>query len=676
MVIISTGETCYCDFSHQMQEKHNKTEVRCPGHYDEGCGNQNGVSVYKSGVKVKITPGDGDACVYAEITTLPYGNIAYYSSSCNHLRSAACQNGTVNAFYRSTDSHDRCIGGICVLHTLKTWGDAGRMCNLVKVTSVNEGDLKGAMVHSFLSKDKYTYWIGLRRVYVKKWLNGSDVLCSATGQPVNQGCLATTGTSLFRWEDCSSKLPTICESVHPESTTSASTTSSGPHTSLKSIDTGTSTPTTMSALTSQTAFTRAAVKQPEEPLSSENDQSYINIGLYCGLSVLGVVIGAIVLTLLLVMYKQKKGCFSSTSHARRSNSLRLVAMDNDLYLSTMHVQNGQGPSTANRNCDDDEYDLLGQNKHGCSNGDELCRKTGEGNTVSSDPGGAAHYNRLGHSDPASHHDERGAYDHVLKNQTIRDETYDHAGDNGAVRRGDDVYDHAGDNGAVRRGDDVCDHAGDKGAVCRGDDVYDHTGDKGALRRGDDVYDHAGDKGAVRRGDDVYDHAEDKGAVCRGDDVYDHAGDKGAVCRGDEVYDHAGDKGAVRRGDDVYDHAGDKGAVRRGDDVYDHAGDKGAVRRGDDVYDHAGESPQPQEDEGDLADSRHDTDTQVGDSVGGTENGNAMIAKAPSNMPGITDTSAEIYCNLGSDQLVYNNDLDRGQAAETCTDEDGCYYNIG
>ncbi|XP_046578244.1 uncharacterized protein LOC124285980 isoform X2 [Haliotis rubra] len=519
------GETCFCGVSDQVQMTWNQTEVRCPGNYDERCGNQDGLSVYRTG-EIAFDADDKDMCVYAELKW--FGKeTKYYSSSCDTSRSAACKNGTVlNELRSSTDSGNKCSKSVCVHHTPNQWDEANRTCNLVTVTSTNKKDLHNAMEYTYrLDEEKYTYWIGLRRGYVKKWLNGSDVLDSVHPYTADKLCLSTTGTSLFRWEDCSKKtLPTICESASPKMT--RSTTSSVLHTTLQSIDTGTSTTmtttttTTMSVLTSQAS--RVVIQQTTEPFSDKHDQGNNNMGLYYGLSVLGVVSVAVVITLLLVLYKQKRCCFASAPVDPKVNSLPLVSMDNNLYLCTMDVQTEQGavlePSaTANGNCVDDEYDLLGQNKRGCANEETGNAAAGK---------------------PVSHHDGRGAYDRVLKGQNIQDETYDHGRENGTVRKGDDVYDHAGDKCTVRKGDDVYDHAGDNGTVRKGDDVYDHAGAKGTVRKGDDVYDHA-DHGTVSNGDDVYDHAGAKDTVRKVDDVYDHA-DHGTVSKGDDVYDHAGE----------------------------------------------------------------------------------------------------------------------------------------
>ncbi|XP_067681398.1 uncharacterized protein [Haliotis asinina] len=468
------GDTCYCDVSDQVQMTWNQTGVPCPGNYDERCGNQDGVSVYRSG-EITFDQSDKGMCVYAEVITLGH-QTGYYPSRCDISRSAACTNGAVlNGLDSLTDSENTCSGSVCVYHTDNSWDEVNRTCNLVTVTSRTKDYLHDAMTYKFVSQDKYTYWIGLRRGYSKKWLNGSDYLDSAiTPYTADKLCLSTTGTSLLHWEDCSSELPTICESASPKTT--RSTTSSGLHTTLLSIHTGTSasvttTPTTMPVLTSQTSFTRDVIQQTTEPFSDKHEQSSNNIGLYYGLSVLGVVVVAVVITLLLVMYRQKRCCFTSVPVEPKANSLPMLSMDNDLYLST----DGQGeqgtvpePSaTANRNYSDDEYDLLDQNNRGCANEETA-------DAVLSYPKDSEL--TLGYGKPMSHHGGRGAYDHVMKGQNIQDETNDHAGDNGTVPKGDDTYDHAGDNVTVCKGDDTYDHAGDNVTVRKGNDTYDHAGE--------------------------------------------------------------------------------------------------------------------------------------------------------------------------------------------------------
>ncbi|XP_046578674.1 uncharacterized protein LOC124286353 isoform X2 [Haliotis rubra] len=247
------------------------TEVKCPGNWDEKCGNNSGLSVYKL-EGIKFRPTEGGQCVYAERSGVAASFSQVNQTLCDRRRRYACSANSTSWMY------GRCSGGICITQRQyqKNWVDASAACSLVKVTPSNKDNFTLAM-HTGV---EVTYWIGLSRPLSSKWINGTMFARYGTAFPDSTGpmCLAmiaNRGLNIDRlWVPCEMRHRSVCEiattSSIPPTTSSSSTTTS-------EIETTSSIPpTTSSSSTTTTEIeTTSALATMTEMFTSE--ESYVNV---------------------------------------------------------------------------------------------------------------------------------------------------------------------------------------------------------------------------------------------------------------------------------------------------------------------------------------------------------------------------------------------------------------
>ncbi|XP_071080356.1 uncharacterized protein [Haliotis cracherodii] len=379
------GSDCYClgNLLNGVQSGH--SGVRCPGNYDEYCGDEHGISVYKQ--ENSVIPSSDSKCGFISVSKTrpdisnPYsytsGRTTYYpilalDDKCDTTRGSACEKnitrhidgtrGTWTWTFGWTWTWTwTCSGNVCIRNTYSTFNESNQKCDLVKVTLRDIEYLSQAMVTLFSTRNTHTYWIGLKRNSVKKWNNGSDMLLTADDyfdvDAVLPKCLAVSKTYSnrvrFYWIKCQNKLQSICEKVKVRTTK--------PPTRMSTHSTNTPTqlhiePLSTSDVVHPSSTHRTTTKKSklEGAADSERHSSNGNVGIYVGCSIAAVVIG-VSLFLLLISYRQRRLCFNDKRSVPTSHNVHFnAAVDNATYSEAaappgepdgldMHVSSDSSP---------------------------------------------------------------------------------------------------------------------------------------------------------------------------------------------------------------------------------------------------------------------------------------------------------------------------------------------
>ncbi|XP_067681063.1 uncharacterized protein [Haliotis asinina] len=182
------------------------TEIRCPGDYNDLCGDDKTVTVYgRDKTNVEISP--SGRCGYVEKSRSTNNNKGFLTfhltEDCERKkRFSACKKTTGFQF-------SDCSGTVCVAKGISTWEEARGDCRLVKVTDANRKNL--LKVIKFAS-----HWIGLRRVAEWRWINGIPVELKFAREDISRQCLAARregDTLSLDWYNCSEKYPAVCQSA-------------------------------------------------------------------------------------------------------------------------------------------------------------------------------------------------------------------------------------------------------------------------------------------------------------------------------------------------------------------------------------------------------------------------------------------------------------------------------
>ncbi|XP_048259796.1 uncharacterized protein LOC124111981 isoform X2 [Haliotis rufescens] len=332
------GNDCYClgNFVHGIPSFH--FGVRCPGNYDEYCGDEDGISVYKQ-ESIRAIPSFDSKCGFISVSKTwpninnPYsythGNLlptTYYhtvslESNCYTTRRSACEKNITRHIVENRWTWT-CRGNVCLSHAHRTFYASNQKCDLVKVTHGNIEHLTQAIVE--LSGYRETYWIGLQRISVKKWNNGSDMLLTADDYfgvgAVLPTCLAVWKTYYnsvqFHWLECQSKHLSICEKVKVRTTK--------PPTRMSTHSTNSPTPPHIDPLST------SDVVHPSSTHRTTTKKSKLE-GIYVGCSIAAAVI-CVSLILLLVSYRQRRLCFKDKRSVSTCHNVHFnYAADNATY---------------------------------------------------------------------------------------------------------------------------------------------------------------------------------------------------------------------------------------------------------------------------------------------------------------------------------------------------------
>ncbi|XP_046327813.2 uncharacterized protein LOC124111941 [Haliotis rufescens] len=223
------GEECYCLTTAVATPTTNTSQIRCAGNFDQWCGNEDGISLYQIVLDNTdiVLHADGE-CVYAKKEWRRRISL-HLDENCDSERSLACE--------APLQDKSRCRRTVCVKHDDKTWDQSNRTQPLLKVNDANRGHLYDAMDR------RHRYWIGLRRMYFWKLINGLDVSSTLDDDSgLLEACLTVrkVGDELspsvsFAWSPCEEKLQPLCESAklgrtyipEPPPSTAQPTTSTG-----------------------------------------------------------------------------------------------------------------------------------------------------------------------------------------------------------------------------------------------------------------------------------------------------------------------------------------------------------------------------------------------------------------------------------------------------------------
>ncbi|XP_067681380.1 uncharacterized protein [Haliotis asinina] len=205
------GEECYCLSPSVQAASTNASQIRCAGNFDQSCGNEGGISLYTIVLDhADISLNADGECGYAEKERKGYISL-HQAKNCESEKSLAGQEPLKDS--------TRCRGTVCINNDKKTWDEANRTRPLLKVNNSNRPDLYNAMYR------RRSYWVGLRRTYFWKWINGQDVSVHYDGKDLSEACLTVRklGDELsplvrFTWLPCDEELLSLCETVKMETT--------------------------------------------------------------------------------------------------------------------------------------------------------------------------------------------------------------------------------------------------------------------------------------------------------------------------------------------------------------------------------------------------------------------------------------------------------------------------
>ncbi|XP_048259774.1 uncharacterized protein LOC125384463 isoform X2 [Haliotis rufescens] len=511
------GNTCYCLHEGYGTGSSSTTENRCPGNFDELCGNVDGISVYKL-ENIRFTQQRGGRCAYVVRT---YARLTTYTSS---YRACGIQLRRY-AYYFDDMNSDDCGGSGCVLlsYDTYTWTGADKKFNLVKLTTPVQNNLQKM-------QNNYGYWIGLYKPVHRKWINGQRApkfngYKKFSGTDPDTLCLTVyklrDGSTRLYWIACGLGQRWICENVK-ESITSTKIT-----------------PTSLSSHPSSASTVSEDVSTVPGSHSS-NRSSPADAGGYIGLGVGSVVL--VVLAVLIVVFllrRQEKLCFerrdgnqpihftsgaenttyglavqaqtangaysvitppdidrTSTSPTVRTAIVRPNAHNDNIYINTSQIN------------DEDEYNVLSESDnskkvmpHGnpynhLSGPDRGNKSTGDYDTANCVPQAGEETTGLKHMAADTRLSD------VASGQNLEEGQYNVLGQHDSPRTADadaGVYDHvAADEGG-------CDTAQQGKNPSKVDDTNSHI-QRTNTECEEDAYDVASKRQPEGCSDDTYDHA--------------------------------------------------------------------------------------------------------------------------------------------------------------------------
>ncbi|XP_046578249.1 uncharacterized protein LOC124285982 [Haliotis rubra] len=209
------GRSCYClgdgsKLRGLTVENMTHTEIRCPGDYNELCGDDKRISVYAGDMTSISSSG---TCGYVrKISDSHVKSQLHLDDDCTKKRFYAYKEQTGET---SMGSRLRCRGGVCVSNTTESWTDAvWKTRGLLKVTDANRESLYSAMHYR-------DYWIGLRRRQEYKWINGNSVARNMSRHYLDKRCLAVRRDDSHvhvAWYPCSDTYRAVCQSIKPDKT--------------------------------------------------------------------------------------------------------------------------------------------------------------------------------------------------------------------------------------------------------------------------------------------------------------------------------------------------------------------------------------------------------------------------------------------------------------------------
>ncbi|XP_046370047.1 uncharacterized protein LOC124144598 [Haliotis rufescens] len=317
-----SGKACYClvDEGYQTNVGKTVTEVRCPGNYDEWCGDDRGVSVYEI-VDIDITLASQGQCVYAKKNP----NVHHYYSSFHNDNN--CSTMRSLAFTGNAPSPGRCAGTTCVEHGLRSWDSSEARRRLLKVSGANLDDLTDAMTYNYYQHNYYTYWIGLRRLYRRVWINGSHVKMD-NDIHTDRFCLSINkskqNATTLLWSLCTHSLKAVCQVGTQSTSFSTSTTTSHPSASTSSPPLPTEAGTTLEATSSSSAHATSTFS------NATSDYQGLNTGTLIGISIACVVILAMTMAAIVIMKRHRLLFFEANPTTDTTDN---VGYDNRAYAT-------------------------------------------------------------------------------------------------------------------------------------------------------------------------------------------------------------------------------------------------------------------------------------------------------------------------------------------------------
>ncbi|XP_046359098.2 uncharacterized protein LOC124137038 [Haliotis rufescens] len=320
------GTSCYClglySRSYNITVSHSATDIRCPGDYNERCGNDIVMTVYKKG-DIYVPLSTNGACGYVE-RYWDYNWRQWYptyhlDNNCGHKRPYAC-------------ADKGCDGKPCVRTPAKTWEAAQKDCRLAKPT------ISSNWYNLYQISDRQC-WIGLYRSIEGKFINGKTIENNVNMYYSDQRCLGVlrTGNSLhFNWYDCHLSYPAICNPVKRESTPLIWGYTSAIHSSTQVV--GASTKMTQATQPSLSVFLTSPMEPPAttqkdllptdssessvERTTSHPVDSFVNQGTDSvedhpsGFTVMHIVgaasvlaVGIVIALVLVLLKRQRRYCF-------------------------------------------------------------------------------------------------------------------------------------------------------------------------------------------------------------------------------------------------------------------------------------------------------------------------------------------------------------------------------
>ncbi|XP_067681022.1 uncharacterized protein [Haliotis asinina] len=347
------GDDCYClgtRVNRNDLSSKSASEVRCLGNYDELCGNDNGMSVYRM-ENVTFVPLPTSECCYVGVSRDPptsgntfhvqYLGVTYYpyiksDNACDvRKRMSACDRNTL-----TTSKRSHCKGTVCLMGEPRSWEESNTECSLIKVTPGNAENLTQVMA----AERQSTYWVGLSRESVRKWINGSDVTLQSvySGRPkTSTQCLAIGKTSppdtsvFFFWSECSQHYLSVCEIFKVRQSTVALSTMIP----ISGVTSTTATTTTTTSLCHHPPSTCNYNSTPQPLGLGHAGHQSENIGVYVGVGVGSLALLSIVAALAFT-YRKKRLCFQAKLTRSNNHAVSFDASATNATYAACTVPSG------------------------------------------------------------------------------------------------------------------------------------------------------------------------------------------------------------------------------------------------------------------------------------------------------------------------------------------------
>ncbi|XP_041379370.1 uncharacterized protein LOC121392031, partial [Gigantopelta aegis] len=215
------GRYCYCLRHKITPSVTHSGNIRCPGSFDQYCGDENSMTVYDVDAPQNLTfdHHNQPTCgyLYTETDDNDYIYKLTFTRNCENKFYYACPKTAL-------DSNNReCDHNVCISTNKATWRHAMNTCKnkLFKLTTDVMKHLQTVISNSngwnWWSNTKL-YWIGLTRNRKCKWINGTDFakdLLYYSERPSIQECIAVyrtySGHLRFIPKQCSTELRAFCQ---------------------------------------------------------------------------------------------------------------------------------------------------------------------------------------------------------------------------------------------------------------------------------------------------------------------------------------------------------------------------------------------------------------------------------------------------------------------------------